>query len=100
MMLYIKLLLSKQQKLAFAYIIALFLAIFLFWRPGSLIVLIHFFFQEFRTVLASKSELRLRLEAALRSQQEKQKKKEMTSSVTQITHNPTIKLKTDFSNFV
>ncbi|XP_045624859.2 LOW QUALITY PROTEIN: HEAT repeat-containing protein 5B [Procambarus clarkii] len=54
--------------------------------------------QEFRTVLTSKPELRLRLESALRGQQEARNKVD-SSMVQDSIHQPTIKLKTDFSNF-
>ena len=55
--------------------------------------------QEFRAVLANKPELRLKLEAALRGQHETAPKVDSASSNTS-NRQPTIKLKTDFSNFV
>ncbi|KAB7498931.1 HEAT repeat-containing protein 5B [Armadillidium nasatum] len=55
--------------------------------------------QEFRIVLTSKPELRVRLEMALKFQQEKQRKAEHATNIPTAPHNPTIKLKTDFSNF-
>ncbi|XP_047496501.1 HEAT repeat-containing protein 5B-like isoform X1 [Penaeus chinensis] len=55
--------------------------------------------QEFRAVLTSKPELRLRLESAVRSQQEARSKADNNASQDTMHHQPTIKLKTDFSNF-
>lgn len=50
-------------------------------------------------MLTSKPELRVRLEMALKFQQEKQRKAEHATTLPTAPHNPTIKLKTDFSNF-
>ncbi|KAK7086919.1 HEAT repeat-containing protein 5B [Halocaridina rubra] len=55
--------------------------------------------QEFRAVLTAKPELRLRLESAVRGQQEARNKIENPMAQDSQQHQPTIKLKTDFSNF-
>ncbi|MPC13265.1 HEAT repeat-containing protein 5B [Portunus trituberculatus] len=55
--------------------------------------------QEFRTVLTSKPELRLRLEGALKGQQEAKSKVDASLAQDSVQHQPTIKLKRDFSNF-
>lgn len=55
--------------------------------------------QEFRTVLTSRPELRLRLESALKGQQEAKSKVDTSLAQDSVQHQPTIKLKTDFSNF-
>lgn len=55
-------------------------------------------FQEFRSVLSNKADLRVKLESALKGQQEAKSK--VDSSLPNLVHHqPTIKLKTDFSNF-
>ena len=62
------------------------------------------FEQEFRNVLTTKPELKIRLEDAIRSQQESLQQKGKSAAegtaVNSAPHKPTIKLKTDFSNFV
>ncbi|GLH08860.1 HEAT repeat-containing protein 5B [Gryllus bimaculatus] len=58
--------------------------------------------QEFKTLMSRSSELRTKLEAAIRANQQQAEKKESYSSNTTKLHTfqpPTIKLKTDFSNF-
>lgn len=55
--------------------------------------------QEFRAVLTAKPDLRLRLESAVRGQQEARNKIENPMTQDSQQHQPTIKLKTDFSNF-
>ncbi|KAK3872016.1 hypothetical protein Pcinc_014808 [Petrolisthes cinctipes] len=54
--------------------------------------------QEFRSVLSNKADLRVKLESALKGQQ-KAKSKVDSSIPNLVHHQPTIKLKTDFSNF-
>lgn len=55
--------------------------------------------QEFRCVLTTRPELRLRLESALKGQQEAKSKVDASLAQDSVQHQPTIKLKTDFSNF-
>ncbi|XP_067013409.1 HEAT repeat-containing protein 5B [Anabrus simplex] len=57
--------------------------------------------QEFKALMSQSSELRSKLEAALRSNQQAQQKAKIESSTIKPIHtqSPTIKLKTDFSNF-
>lgn len=63
-------------------------------------VCLIFLLQEFKSLMTQSSELRTKLEAAVRASQQAQQKVKVESHVKPIsTQGPTIKLKTDFSNF-
>ena len=64
-----------------------------------------FISQEFRTVMSQRADLRSKLEAAVRAKQAaaaaaaSQSNSKAAANAAAALHNPTIKLKTDFSNF-
>ena len=63
-------------------------------------LIVCFIFQEFKTLMSQCSESKQRLENAIRSNQQLvQKEKDESNAKPSLNQPPSIKLKTDFSNF-